>query len=86
MKAVAVYRTRPCPPPQDPIEAVAFASPSAVRGWLLARDLNDVQVAAIGPTTAAELERAGHPPEVLAEEPHVTSLAEALATRERNLL
>ncbi len=81
VKAVTVYRSRPCPPPPDPVDAVVFASPSAVRGWLLARDLYGIRVAAIGPTTAAELERRGRPPDAVAPEPHLSSLAEALVER-----
>lgn len=47
-----VYRVRPVAPPPHLVDAVAFASPSAVRGWTMSRSLSGLRVGAIGPTTA----------------------------------
>ncbi|MGH8875309.1 MAG: uroporphyrinogen-III synthase [Acidimicrobiia bacterium] len=79
LAALAVYRTVPAPPGPDPVEAAAFASPSAVRGWLLARPLDGLVVGVIGPTTRAEVERRHGPPEVEAGVPTFEALARALA-------
>jgi uroporphyrinogen-III synthase len=78
-----VYRTVPTGPASDPVDAAAFASPSAVDGWLGARDLEGVVVGAIGPTTAAALTQRGREPDVVAERPSHASLAAALAGRLR---
>jgi len=73
-----VYRTIPAAPDHDPVEAASFASPSAVEGWLLSRDFDEVVVGAIGATTAAavDLRRS---PEVVAPEPSHDALARAMA-------
>jgi uroporphyrinogen-III synthase len=72
------YRTEPVAPADDPVDAVAFASPSAVEGWCSARTLDGLVVGAIGPTTAAALAERGRPPDVVAERPAHSSLAAAL--------
>lgn len=53
--ARAVYEIRPVAPAADPVDAVAFGSPTAVRGWFLSRDLDGLVVGAIGKTTAGAL-------------------------------
>ncbi|HJU52350.1 MAG TPA: uroporphyrinogen-III synthase [Acidimicrobiia bacterium] len=70
-----VYRTQPIPPEDIEVRAVAFASPSAVVGWHLSRDLVDLAVGAIGPTTSAALSQ---PPDVVARSPSHRALAQAL--------
>jgi uroporphyrinogen-III synthase len=77
--AHAVYRARPVPPAGAAVDAVAFASPSAVRGWTLARPLDGMVVAAVGHTTADHLGSLGRPPDVVAQRPTFHSLAEAVA-------
>jgi uroporphyrinogen-III synthase len=78
IEAVA-YRAEPIAPDDDPVDAVAFASPTAVAGWCSARTLDRLVVGAIGPTTAAALSGRGRPPDVIAQRPGHTSLATALA-------
>jgi uroporphyrinogen-III synthase len=72
-----IYRAVPIAPEPTPVDAVVFASPSAVTGWLLARDFEDVVVGVIGPTTRAAVAR-HRMPEVIAPEPSHHSLARAL--------
>jgi uroporphyrinogen-III synthase len=79
--AHAVYRTRPIPPGDALVDSVAFASPSAVDGWLLARSLEGMVVASVGETTASYLEGRGHRSDVVATRPTFPSLADALAGR-----
>ena len=76
---VELYRSVPMGPGDEPVKAATFASPSAVVGWLQTRTLNDLILAAIGPTTAGELTRVGRPPEVIAPDPSFASLADSLA-------
>lgn len=73
-----VYQVVPVGPPPLPIDAVAFASPSAVKGWCLTRTLDDVVVGAIGSTTAAEVAR-HREPDVVADRPSHLVLARAIA-------
>lgn len=73
------YRTEPVAPADDPVDAVAFASPSAVEGWCSARTVDGLVVGAIGPTTASALTERGRPPDVVADRPAHSSLAAALA-------
>lgn len=86
--ADAAYDTVPVPPGDDAVDAVIFGSPSAVRGWRLARTLDDLVAAAIGETTAACLRETGHPPAVVPGRPRmemlVTALADHLRDRERS--
>ncbi len=79
MEDHVVYRVVPIGPAPDPVEAVAFASPSAVTGWLLTRSLEDLVVGAIGKTTAAALAR-HRPPDVIAPEPSHSALARMIAS------
>lgn len=79
----AVYDTIPIPPPTDPVDVVAFASPSAVEGWALTRGFDPV-VLAIGPATRAALERTGRPPDLMADDPTFTALARSIARHFRS--
>ena len=72
-----VYRTVPIAPGRDPVDAVAFASPSAVEGGRLARRLDGLVVGAIGHTTAVAVTE--HRPVVIPARPSHRALAEALA-------
>ncbi len=72
-----VYRTAPVPALPTEVDAVAFSSPSAVQGWLLARALDDVVVGVIGKTTAAAVARVRHP-DVVSPRPAHGSLAVAM--------
>lgn len=74
-----VYRTQPIAPEQTQVLAVAFASPSAVEGWHLARNLEGLVVGVIGATTGEALTR-HRPPDVVAPEPTHRALAHALAS------
>ena len=78
--AVAVYGWIPVAPALDPVEAVVFESALAVEGWMEARELSGVFVAAIGPATAAALRRHGRGPDILVRRPHFGVLAETLAS------
>jgi uroporphyrinogen-III synthase len=75
-----VYRTVPIAPGDDRVEAAAFGSPSAVDGWLQQRTLDGLLIGAIGVTTAAALERAGHRPDVVASRPDFGVLAAEMAS------
>lgn len=79
--AAAAYDTEPISPGDDPVDAVLFGSPSAVEGWTLSRSLEGLVVGAMGETTAAALEEAGHPAEVVPAHPGFHALVSALADR-----
>lgn len=74
-----VYRAVPVAPGADPVDAVAFASPSAVKGWGLSRSFDDLVVGAIGATTAAAIAR-HRAADVIAERPSHLNLAQAIAS------
>jgi uroporphyrinogen-III synthase len=74
-----IYRAIPVAPEPTPVQAVVFASPSAVNGWLLARDFEEVVVGVIGATTQAAVARY-RVPEVIAPEPSHHSLARAMTS------
>ena len=74
-----VYRMVPVGPKVLPVDAVAFASPSAVGGWWLTRTLDDVVVGAIGKTTAQAVSRIREP-DVVADPPSHSSLARGIAS------
>ncbi len=80
----AVYDTIPIAPSTDPVDVATFASPSAVEGWALTRGF-DPLVLAIGPTTRAALERAGRPPDIVADDPTFTALARSIARHFRSV-
>lgn len=81
LRAPVVYRTIPWSPGPDPVDAVAFTSPTAVEGWLSARDLDGLVIGVIGETTAAAVRAAGFEPEVVPARPGYESLANAFAER-----
>lgn len=83
VKEGVVYRTIPRGPDQTPVHAAVFASPSAVRGWCLTRDLDGIITAAIGDSTASAIARAGGQADVIAPKPNVRALVSALAERMR---
>jgi uroporphyrinogen-III synthase len=74
-----VYRVVPIGPEGTAVDAVAFASPSAVEGWLLTRSLNDLVVGVIGDTTA-EAVASHRDPDVVASQPSFPALARALGS------
>jgi len=74
-----VYRSVPVAPGSAPVEAAAFASPSAVEGWHLSRGFVDIVSGVIGPTTLTALARY-RPPDVVAARPSHRSLAQAMAS------
>ena len=66
MIAEVAYTAVPIGPGPDPVDGAVFGSPSAVAGWLSARTLDELAVvAAMGPTTAAALEHAGRPADIV---------------------
>lgn len=73
------YRVIPISPETTPVDAVAFASPSAVEGWLSARPLDDLLIGAIGPTTARMLEGLGRPADAVPDRPGFAHLAAKMA-------
>jgi uroporphyrinogen-III synthase/uroporphyrinogen III methyltransferase/synthase len=96
VEAVEAYRTCPAPPEAirplagwlaaGEVDAVAFASPSAVRAVVAglgvdAARLGGVLVAAIGPTTAQALRDAGLEPGAVPDRHTGADLAEAVASR-----
>ncbi len=82
--STVVYRTEQLRPAADEVDAVAFASPSAVEAWLSSRPLDGIVVAAIGPTTAAALVRHGVGVDVVPPRPRHGDLAAELAAFSRN--
>ncbi|MGH8873168.1 MAG: uroporphyrinogen-III synthase [Acidimicrobiia bacterium] len=74
-----VYRAVPIPPAPTPVDAVVFASPSAVEGWLLTRDFDRLVLGVIGDTTGAVVAR-HRPPDVIAPKPSHPALARALTS------
>ena len=74
-----VYRTESIDPPNDRVDAVAFASPSAVDGWFRTRDVSGLVVAAIGETTARRLRQIGVAADVVPDNPRFGELARGLA-------
>lgn len=76
---VISYTSLAISPRDDPVEAVAFGSPSAVEGWASARSLEDLVVASIGPSTSDALRRFGIQAVIEPPRPRFVSLAQALA-------
>lgn len=76
-----VYRVTPVPPGSEPVDAVMFASPSAVSGWFLSRDLRSLLVGAVGPTTAGAIARKGVRPDVIPQQPSFDRLARLMAEK-----
>ncbi len=79
LRAPVVYATVPIAPGADPVDAVVFGSPSAVRGWTTSRGLSDVVVGVIGPRTETEVRRHGRRPDVVAPRPGFAELVLAVA-------
>jgi len=75
---IPVYRTVPIAPDPDPVDAVAFASASAVHGWFLTRDTGGLIVTAIGGPTAAALGERGVTTDTVPNIPGFISMAYAL--------
>lgn len=87
--AAPVYSTQPIAPAAEPeVDAVLFASPSAVDGWRMSRPLRGVVLAAIGATTAAHIRSLHAEPAVIAPRPTPIALSRSLAAHlaERNLV
>lgn len=82
--SAVVYRTERLHPATDEVDAVAFASPSAVEAWISSRPLDGVVVAAIGPTTAAALLRHGVGVDIVPPRPGHEDLAAELSVFARN--
>jgi uroporphyrinogen-III synthase len=74
-----VYQTTSVAPESTPVEAVVFASPSAVEGWLLSRDFDGLVVGAIGPTTRSSVSEIRQP-DVVAPRPTHAALATVMAS------
>lgn len=85
VETMAVYDVEPIAPATDAVDAVAFASPTAVGGWFLSRRLEGLLVGAIGATTASALQERGEIPDVMPDQPSLEKLigliAESLGTR-----
>lgn len=79
LTAVPVYHAQPVSPPPDVVDAVTFASPFAVYGWSMARNLGDVVVAAMGAPTVGALSEIRCVPDVVTRRSSFAALAEALA-------
>jgi uroporphyrinogen-III synthase len=79
LREFEIYRTIPIPPDLDLVHAVAFASPSAVAGWLRSRGLEGLVIGVIGATTAAAVAQC-RPVDVIAPHPSHEALASAMAS------
>jgi uroporphyrinogen-III synthase len=77
--AMPVYEIRPIAPDADPVEAVAFASPSAVAGWSSSRRFDDVMIGAIGESTADALKELSTTPDVVPLRPSFIDLIRLIA-------
>jgi uroporphyrinogen-III synthase len=75
---IPIYRTVPVAPDADPVDAVAFASASAVMGWFLTRDTGGTIVGAIGRPTVAALGSFGATVDAVPDVPGFASMASAL--------
>ncbi len=76
---VELYTTVPVAPEGDPVDAVVFGSPTAVTGWFMSRQLQDLVIGAIGPTTAAALGDHDVIPDVVPDRPGFMRTIEQLA-------
>ncbi|HEX6301050.1 MAG TPA: uroporphyrinogen-III synthase [Acidimicrobiia bacterium] len=79
VRTKVVYEMRPISPPDDPIDAIAFGSPSAVTGWFLSRDLEGLAVGVIGETTASAVAGHGHQFDVMPPSPSFGELTRLIA-------
>jgi len=76
-----VYGVTPISPGSEPVDAAMFASPSAVSGWFLTRDLRGLLVGAVGPTTASAISRKGVRSDVIPQQPSFDRLARRMAEK-----
>jgi len=76
---VDLYTTVPIAPPNDPVDAVVFGSPTAVTGWLFSRELSGLIVGAIGSTTAESLRGHGIEPDAVPDRPGFMNTIEQVA-------
>ncbi len=81
--AYEVYRVAPVAPGGDPVDAVMFASPSAVHGWVSARPFTGLVVTAIGGTTSAALREHGITPDTVPDRPGFLGLVAATVSKLR---
>jgi len=79
VRARVVYEIRPISPSEDPVDAIVFGSPTAVTGWLLARDLEGLAVGVIGETTAAAVAGYGYQFDVMPPSPSFGELTRLMA-------
>lgn len=77
--ARAVYEITSIAPGDEVVDAVAFGSPTAVRGWLISRSLEGVLVGAIGPTTAAAVADQSVEVDVVPPQPSFVRLVDSIA-------
>ncbi len=77
--SVPLYANVPVSPPDNPVDAVVFGSPTAVAGWLTTRKLTSVLIGAIGPTTAAALRERGFEPDAVPQQPGFIDTIERMA-------
>lgn len=76
--ARVAYRSTAIAPTDSAVDAVAFASPSAVAGWCMKRDLENLTIAAIGPTTAEAVTDCGGVVGVMPATPGFDNIANEL--------
>lgn len=76
--AAPAYQTLSVAPADDSVDALILASPSAVAGWLMSRDLAGMVVAAMGQTTAQAVRDSGVEPDVVPSVPGAGAIVGAL--------
>jgi hydroxymethylbilane synthase len=76
--AAAAYETLSIAPAVDPVDAVILASPSAVAGWMMSRDLAGMVIAAMGRATAQAVRDCGFEPDVVPNVPGAGAIVSAL--------
>jgi uroporphyrinogen-III synthase len=79
VRTKVVYEIRPISPPDDPVDAILFGSPTAVTGWFLSRDLEGLVVGVIGETTAAAVASHGYQSDVMPPSPSFGELTRLIA-------
>ncbi|MEE8498866.1 MAG: uroporphyrinogen-III synthase [Acidimicrobiia bacterium] len=79
VQSVPLYANVPISPADDPVDAVVFGSPTAVAGWLTTRELINVLIGAIGPTTTGALKEKGFEPDAVPQQPEFIDTIECLA-------
>jgi len=76
--AAPAYETMSVAPAEDPVDALILASPSAVAGWLMSRELAGVVIATMGQTTARAVRDSGVEPDVVPKVPGASAIVSAL--------